>query len=215
MPVTTVYLIRHGETEWNITGRWQGILDVPLNDLGREQARKLAAYLGQETIQAIYTSDLSRAVDTAQCLADVLQIVVIHDKRLRELDIGIFQGLTKPEILAKYPQELAAFLAQPYDYQIPEGESRLQLQARMLLAWRDAIAKDMEAIAIVSHGGAIKMLLSALFAHKRDFFQKQEFLNASVTLLRLDKETWEITSLAQSSYLDDEEQAKRNQTGSF
>src|SRR5689334_1446566 len=101
MVVEKVYLIRHGETEWNLTGRWQGILDAPLSAIGHEQARKLANYLSETSIQAIYTSDLSRAVDTAQALAAVLNLVPILDKRLRELDIGIFQALTKPEILER------------------------------------------------------------------------------------------------------------------
>src|SRR5687767_10128865 len=111
--VKYVSLIRHGETEWNTTGRWQGILPVPLNDIGREQARKLAATLRQDAIQMIYTSDLSRAAETAQIIADTLGIPVSVDERLRELDIGIFQGLTVEEILQRHAREYADFMAQP------------------------------------------------------------------------------------------------------
>jgi broad specificity phosphatase PhoE len=213
MSVTKVYLIRHGETEWNIIGRWQGILDAPLNEIGQEQARKLAAYLGKEKIEAIYTSDLSRAADTAQVLAHALKLSPIVDKRLRELDIGVFQGLTKPEILQKYPQEFEAFTAHPFDYRIPQGESRQQLQERMLEAWQDLISREgVHEIAIVTHGGAIKMLLSALYPEQKDSFEAQDFPNVSITGLKRLEGSWQIVELAQIAHLGDKESGQENES---
>jgi 2,3-bisphosphoglycerate-dependent phosphoglycerate mutase len=213
MTVEKVYLIRHGETEWNITGRWQGILDPPLNDIGREQAQKLAAYLRNEPIQAIYTSDLSRAADTAQTLANALGLSPVIDKRLRELHIGVFQGLTKPEILQKYPQEFAEFMAEPFEYCILEGESRRQLQERMRDAWQEITSTEgIHEIAIVTHGGAIKMLLSALFPEKKDAFEAHDFPNVSITVLKSVNETWRIPELAKTPHLDAESKEKGDDT---
>lgn len=203
MSVEKIYLIRHGETEWNITGRWQGILDPPLNETGREQAQKLAAHLKDKPIQAIYSSDLSRAFNTAKALADALGLSPITDKRLRELHIGIFQGLTKPEIIQKYPEEFEAFIAQPFEHRISEGESRRQLQARMLEAWQDMTARnDIQELAIITHGGAIKMLMTALFPLQRDNFEAQDFPNVSITLLERRGEGWQIAALASTPHLN-------------
>ena len=213
MAVEKVYLIRHGETEWNITGRWQGILDPPLNEPGRKQAEKLAAHLKDTPIQAIYSSDLSRAFDTAKMLGDALGLSLIVDKRLRELHIGVFQGLTKPEIIEKYPEEFEAFMAQPFEHCITEGESRRQLQARVLEAWQELTArKDIQEIAIITHGGAIKTLLSALFPQQKESFDAQDFPNVSITLLERTGDNWRIAELANTSHLNFETKEKGDDT---
>jgi probable phosphoglycerate mutase len=200
MTVDTVYLIRHGETEWNIIGRWQGILDVQLNEVGREQARKLAEDAKSTGIEAIYSSDLSRAAETAQALAAPLGLSPILDTRLRELDIGIFQGLKEAEIKQKHPEEFAAFLANPLEYRIPEGESRMDMQERVFAAWTDIIGKNQyKTIALVSHNGTLKMLLSALFPEKTDFFQSHSIPNATLNLLKCSEDTWHLESLSESS----------------
>ena len=104
MTVERVYLIRHGQTAWNVDGRWQGFEPVPLNSMGLAQARMLASSLCAP-ISAIYTSDLQRAVQTAEALAHGRGLTPQTDIRLREFNLGIFQGLTNEEIHARYPQE--------------------------------------------------------------------------------------------------------------
>lgn len=200
--VNRVSLIRHGETEWNTSGRWQGILPVPLNDMGREQARKLATALRQDAIQRIYTSDLSRASETAQIVAETLGIPVSVDKRLRELDIGVFQGLTVEEILQRHAQEYRDFMAQPIAYVLPQGESREQMGQRMMAAWNDFISQtDMKHIAIVSHGGAIKMLLSVLWPGQAEAFHTYDIPNTSITRLTHVDGVWQISDLANVAHL--------------
>ena len=200
--VDNVSLIRHGETEWNTTGRWQGILPVPLNDIGREQARKLAAALRQDAIQMIYTSTLSRAAETAQIVADTLGIPVSVDERLRELDIGVFQGLTVEEILQRHAQEYADFMSQPIAYVLPQGESREQMGQRMMAAWNDFISQtDKQHIAIVSHGGAIKMLLSVLWPGQAEAFHTYDIPNTSITRLTCVEGLWQISDLANVAHL--------------
>jgi broad specificity phosphatase PhoE len=200
MALETVYLIRHGETEWNIIGRWQGILDVQLNKVGREQAQKLAEEAKNTGIEAIYSSDLSRAAETAQALAAPLGLTPILDTRLRELHIGVFQGLKEAEIKQKYPEEFAAFLANPLEYRIPEGESRMDLQARVFALWKELLSSSQhQTIALVSHNGTLKMLLSALFPEKTDFFQSHSIPNATLNVLKRLENTWQLEILSESS----------------
>ena len=102
VPPTRVLLVRHGQSEWNAEGRWQGQADPPLTDLGRLQAREAAGALG--TVDAVWASDLQRAVETAAIIADQLGVgPVVVDPDLRERDAGEFSGLTRPEIAARFP----------------------------------------------------------------------------------------------------------------
>ena len=98
--MTTLLLVRHGETNWNAERRWQGHADVPLNDRGRKQARTLAEQLAGERIDVIYTSDLSRARDTADAVGARLGVEVVVDPDLREIDVGAIEGLTGEEAKA-------------------------------------------------------------------------------------------------------------------
>lgn len=205
MPVERVYLIRHGETEWNNNGRWQGNLDTPLNDHGRQQARKLAKYLSTRPIADVYSSDLSRALETARTLADALGLTPQTDPRLRELHLGIFQGLTRDEIKEKYPQQLADNHNDYMDHVIPQGESRRQLQARMWAAWNDitASATGPEAV-IVSHGGALKVLLFKLFEADAPALSNLHIGNTTITTISQHSSGWRITGLAAAPHLMDD-----------
>src|SRR6186997_3178407 len=98
-----ILLVRHGQTDWNAAGRWQGHEDIPLNATGLEQARALANHLRARPISAVYSSDLKRAQMTGAAIAEALGLALKTDPRWRELHLGVFQGLTTPEINAKYP----------------------------------------------------------------------------------------------------------------
>src|SRR5690348_1398191 len=101
--MTWLLLARHGETDWNREGRWQGHADVALNDRGREQARELATQLVNEPIDAIVSSDLRRAHETALIIAEVKRLPVATDAGLREIDVGSWSGLTPEEIEQCFP----------------------------------------------------------------------------------------------------------------
>ena len=109
---TTLLLLRHGETEWNLSGRWQGqAADTPLTDLGREQARIVAGRLRAYPIRAIYSSDLLRAFETAQIVGQRLGLAPIAEPALRESDIGAWTGLTWADITERFPDQVAAMYA--------------------------------------------------------------------------------------------------------
>jgi broad specificity phosphatase PhoE len=124
MPVNRVLLIRHGQTDWNTQHRWQGHAPTSLNAAGHAQARALGEYLRDQSIGGIWSSDLSRAMQTAQAVAAYQNLTPIPEARLRELDVGVFQALFPDELAELYPDELAAWRSADLDYAPPRGESR-------------------------------------------------------------------------------------------
>lgn len=144
--MTTLLLARHGETDWNLEGRWQGWADPPLNDTGRAQARALAAQLASIPFDAIYSSDLRRAHETAEILAEPHDLPVLVDRDLREIDIGSWSGLTRPEIAERFPNG-----------ERPDGETHEQHAQRVRSAvMRIARAHPGERVLLVGHGGTIR-----------------------------------------------------------
>jgi broad specificity phosphatase PhoE len=141
-------LARHGETEWNREGRWQGHADVMLNDRGREQARELANQIADEPIDVIYSSDSKRAHETALIVAEQRRMPVITDPGLREIDVGRWSGLTPDEIARCFP-----------DMATHDGETDAQHLARVVDAFRRiAIAERGRRVFVVSHGKTLRVI---------------------------------------------------------
>jgi alpha-ribazole phosphatase len=158
--MTRFILVRHGETDWNLEGRWQGQAEVPLNGRGREQAAQIAHALSAESISAIYSSDLSRARETAQVIADSVGLEVQVDPRLREIHQGEWQGLLIAEIEARYAQEFERRKENPLLVAPPGGETASEVMERVVSAVREIGQRyDSQTVAIVSHGFAIACLV--------------------------------------------------------
>ncbi len=201
---TRVLCIRHGETAWNATGRWQGHAPVPLNDAGLAQARQLGAYLAARAlpIRAIYSSDLKRAMQTAQAIGGALRIEVQPDPRLREVDLGNWQGLTHQEAEAWDGKHYAAYRADWYDTPPPDGESRNQLKARARAAFDDITARHAgQTVALVSHGGTLGMLIESLFGQ----IERPTLFNTSITVIERPDGSgpWALARVAWTPHLDE------------
>ena len=146
--MTWLLLARHGETEWNREGRWQGHADVALNDRGREQAKALAAQLAGEPIDVIYASDLARAHETALIIAEQRRMPVVTDAGLREIDVGRWSGLTPDEIARCFPGMATH-----------DGETNEQHLARVIAAFRRiANAEQGRRVLVVSHGKTLRVI---------------------------------------------------------
>ena len=146
--MTWLLLARHGETQWNREGRWQGHADVALNDRGREQARALAQELAGEPIDVIYASDLARAHETALIIAEQRRMAVITDAGLREIDVGRWSGLTPDEIARCFPGMATH-----------DGETNEQHLARVVEVFRRiAIAERGKRVLVVSHGKTLRVI---------------------------------------------------------
>jgi probable phosphoglycerate mutase len=153
---TRILLARHGETEWNRVGRWQGHADPPLNDAGRSQAAELAERLAGDGIAAVYSSDLARARETASVVAARLGLGVVEDVGLREIDVGSWSGLTRAEVEQRFPEGYARWLDGEIGH---DGETREQLTARVVSAVERVAAVHPEAtVLVVTHGGAIRAI---------------------------------------------------------
>lgn len=157
--MTTLYLVRHGQTAWNVEGRYQGQLDPPLNALGREQARRAAAELAPIGFDAIYSSDLARARQTAEALAALTGLPVRLEPRLREIDQGEWQGILIDEIRARWPEELAGWERDPWKYHPPGGERVDQVRDRVFAAIDEIVARHPdETVAVFTHKLPIALL---------------------------------------------------------
>ena len=148
MATGALLVVRHGQTDWNLVGRWQGWADPPLNETGRSQARALAAELRDTPFDAVYSSDLARALETAEILAEPHGVPVVVDRDLREIDVGSWSGLTRAEIAERFP-----------DGRRPDGETHEEHSARILTAVT-RIARDNPGrrILMVGHGGTIRAI---------------------------------------------------------
>jgi broad specificity phosphatase PhoE len=153
--VTELLLVRHGETDWNRERRFQGHADQPLNDAGREQARELSEALAGEQIDAVYTSDLQRARETAEILAARFDAEVVALRELREIDVGSWQGLSWPEIEERHPDGARRWHENGHGWE--GGESYEDLGVRIVSALRDIAARHPgQRVLVVGHGGTVR-----------------------------------------------------------
>ena len=162
---TLIYLLRHGQTTWNIERRFQGQLDVPLSEEGMRQADLVARWLQHQPgpFGAIYSSDLLRAKQTAEAIGRRLGLELETAEALREIHVGDWQGLLSTEIESRYPGQLERWRNQSHMFRIPGGETVQEVQARMLAWYAGAIVEHRgEAIVVVSHGMSMRVLLAAL-----------------------------------------------------
>lgn len=181
------FLVRHGETMWNRQLKYQGQSDIPLTDEGRAQARILSERLKDERIDAIYASDLERTVETAEIIAEPHGLKVLRAPLMRELNFGLWEGMTYDEIMQKWAQEYRDWQADPYNKTPPEGESLSDLCERVSEFLKEAANKHPDGrILVVSHAGPIRAILSVLLNLRQDFFWKFKISNTSVTIIEYD-----------------------------
>ena len=165
--MTELILIRHGETDWNLQGRFQGQIDVPLNATGQRQAALTAERLAREGLRfdAFYCSDLLRTRQTAAPAAARLALAAAPDAGLREQHFGVLEGLSFDEVRARHPELLAAWLRHDPDYALPEGESVRAFHARVVDALRTLAERHAGArLAVVTHGGVLDMVYRTVHA---------------------------------------------------
>jgi broad specificity phosphatase PhoE len=153
--VTTILLARHGETDWNREGRFQGHADPPLNETGRAQAAELAAELGGIRFAAVYSSPLRRALETAELVAAAHGLGPVAIDALREVDVGSWQGLTRAEVGVRFPEQLSRWLDYAQGWE--DGESYEAMGHRVVSALLElAAAHEGKRVLAVTHGGPIR-----------------------------------------------------------
>lgn len=159
MPITKLFLIRHGQSAGNAEGRFGGHGPTPLSELGRYQAEVTAEALAKEGVTAIFSSDLLRAVQTAEPLSKLLDIPILKTKAFRERNVGVLEGLTFDESKAKHPKDYYALVNRNVHHVITEGESYRHLLRRATTELWDILRNHQgQRIAVFSHTGAICFL---------------------------------------------------------
>ena len=161
--MTRIWLIRHGATEWNIHKRAQGQADIALTERGHTQAKEVAVALSAFQLDAVYSSDLVRAVETARPVAQEQGLEVVSDPAFREIDQGEWTGLEVDEIQRRWPDLWGA--ARHYSAR-PGGESPQEVRARSLEGLRRVVTKHPDgSVAIVSHGGTMRWIVAESFGY--------------------------------------------------
>jgi alpha-ribazole phosphatase len=182
-------LIRHGQTDWNVSGRIQGQSDVPLNAVGEQQVTALAEGLAATTIDAVYASDLTRARSTAEAMVDPHGLDIRIEPRLREVHFGEWEGFTYSELLDRIPgfsEVWDAWNADRVHHAPPGGESLLQFSARVESALEDVRAAHKDGtVALVSHGGSIRMAFCVLLGLPLTSYWRMSVHNTSVSEIEM------------------------------
>ncbi|HEY6583413.1 MAG TPA: histidine phosphatase family protein [Gaiellaceae bacterium] len=200
--LTTILLARHGESDWNQAGRWQGHADRPLTELGREQARALADRLEETELDAVYSSDLARAQETAEIVAATKEVAVTIDPELREVDVGSWSGLTRAEAEQRFPEGFARWQAGGEGW--TDGETYEELAERVVRAIRRIGAEHPAGRAlVVAHGGSIRAVHAAALGVDVHTYRRIQRVEPNATLSAVCVEDGRLTELCRTEELDE------------
>ena len=200
--MTTILLIRHGETEWNRELIFRGRADIPLSARGREQVRLLAYSLSGTSAAAVYSSPLLRASETAQPLAESLGLSPVIDDRLVDMSFGEWEGRAVAEVQDKWAELYQVWVNEPARFSAPGGESLAAVRQRAWAAVEDIVGRHLEAtIALVSHRVICKLVLCAALGIGEEGFWRERVDTASVSTLELDHGQWVVTGMNQTHHL--------------
>jgi broad specificity phosphatase PhoE len=185
--VTTLVLARHGETVWHAENRYAGSSDVALTDLGRRQAQELGRWAGVSNIAAVYSSDLSRAVLTAEPASMVLGLSTVIDPRLREVHFGAAEGMTTSEMEDSFPDDLRRFRTRPASSPLPGAENGRAAVRRAWNALEEIAAKHDATVLVVMHSTLMRLVLCHATGLPLDGYRSvfPNVLNVAATTLEL------------------------------
>lgn len=186
-----IILVRHGQTVWNLAGKFQGQTDVALTEDGQKQAGLLAEHFPLDRVDEIYCSDLKRAHDTAKAIGDKFGVEVVPCEELREINFGEWESLTYKEISAKWPETMGDFWKNPAKLTIPSGESFTQVQERAMKKINEIIEANVKKggerfVVLVAHGGINRSILTAFLGMPINNVWRISQYNTAVNSIRID-----------------------------
>lgn len=184
-----IYLIRHGQTDWNLEGKIQGRHDVSLNKTGLKQAELLAMGMDKRPVVQIFSSRQKRALETAQAVGRRQHVAVTVIDGLEEVEFGEWEGKTWDEISREYPEEFKVWCTEPAEIVPPGGESRPQIYRRIGNALKEILRRSRGDIAIVSHGAALAYMVSIMLEKELGDHDEIIVKNASISTVEYDRET--------------------------
>lgn len=194
--MSRLYLVRHGETEWNVSNRFQGQKDIPLSNKGKQQAEQLSKRLSYENIDCIYASDLSRAYETAKVIGLHKKLDIHICKSLREIHFGEWEGHTAEELKFKFKDTYINFHHAPHQSPFPGEGSYEQVLLRVKTGLTQIMNKEKNKnILIVSHSGVLKAMIVALLDLNLDFIRKFWLGNTSVSIVDIKESGGHVLTL--------------------
>lgn len=201
--MTRLYILRHGETEWNKQNRTQGCSnDLSLSDYGRNQVKEVANRFKNILVDTLYSSDLKRAYETADEISKIVNQPVNKTLSLREMNFGCWEGLTSQEIGIKYKDIYEIWHSNPLNANIPDAESLIELQKRVLRFINDIILKHKDKnIVIVSHGITIKIMIFSILGIDLSFNNRIRIDNTGISIIDYYNSQSVLTLLNDTSHL--------------
>jgi probable phosphoglycerate mutase len=200
---TEIIAVRHGETEWNVIEKEQGHLDSKLSDNGIRQAEMLAKGLTDKNIDILISSDLGRALQTAEIMAKRLKLDIKTDSRLKERHLGIMQGMTQNEFSQKYPKEACAYNSGNPDYALPQGESIRQFYERCIESAEDIAARyPGKKVLVVVHGGTVCNFFYKATRTPLESPRYFSLFNASICSFTINNRNWFLNTWGDVSHLN-------------
>ncbi len=202
--MTKFLFVRHGRSVWNTAGRIQGQIDIALDEIGLQQAQRVARRLSGESIAAIYSSPLQRAKATAEAIAAQVELLVHLDARLMEYNFGVMSGLTWDELAESHPEFANRWLEDPWAVAVEGSESRRNFAARVTSVMQDiGVQHPDQQVAVVAHGGTFGIYLTAMLGLDLSRRHPFHFGNTSVSLIELQADVLHIHYLNNTCHLSD------------
>ncbi|MFW6065101.1 MAG: histidine phosphatase family protein [Candidatus Natronoplasma sp.] len=202
--MTKIYIVRHGETEWNRDGKLQGWKDAPLTEKGKKQAEALCERLKEVEFDAVYCSPLGRTLKTAEIVLDGKDVLLIEDERIKEINMGKWEGTKGEEIKQEFPDLYSDFWERPNLYIPISGESFHDLKERVIPFIEEILEKhEDENILVVSHGCASKVMMSYFEGRSlKDIWEQPKLEEACLNLVKIEDGEPEIILFGDTSFLD-------------
>lgn len=201
---TTLYIVRHGHSMGNLTKTFYGHYDGELTDVGHAQAKRVAEYFKDKAVDAVYSSDLRRAVNTVKPTADAKSLTVIGDKRLREIYAGKWENRKIAELLEEYPTEYDIWRNDKANSVCTDGESVRELQKRIFDAVTDIATKnDGKSIVVATHATPIWTLKPSFLNLPLESMNGSEYVpNASITVTVYENGRWTLDTYGECMHLE-------------
>lgn len=186
---TRLYLIRHGETEWNRGGRYQGWTDIALSEEGQWQAKLLAKRFEYMPLDAIYASPLKRAIATAEPIAKQKGLPIILDEHFKEINFGEWEGHTVAELTEKYGKPYTDFFENPFAHSMPGEGSFHKVAERSMAGFEEIMKKHRgQRVAIVAHGGLLRVFMITLLGLDLTMYRRMWLTNTSISMVDINED---------------------------
>jgi probable phosphoglycerate mutase len=202
MGITKVTMIRHGETEWNVAMRLQGNQDSNLTSLGIKQVELVAEALSSKPFDIHISSDQGRAVKTAEIINEHHHLKIVLNENLRERNFGIMEGLTREEIAEKYPEVHESYIKRKSEFQVPQGESLIQLYSRVTNELKRIVSlHESKKILIITHGGVLDCTMRMVFSYSLDNPRNFSIYNAAINTFSVKDGKWNLNEWGNIDHL--------------